>query len=69
MIAITFPKNEIMIAITAAPKMTYTLYTRVIANTPIFSPYVVFGGPPINALINVPNPSPNKERCKPGSLI
>lgn len=65
-IAIVLPENDKSIAIMAAPSITNTLYTRVIANTPMFSPYVVFGGPPISALINVPIPSPSNERCNPG---
>ena len=39
------------------------------AKTPIFSPYVVFGGPPKQAAIIVAIPSPNIDRSKPGSSI
>ncbi len=37
-----------MIANTAEPMNKDTLYALVIASTPMFSPYVVFGGPPIS---------------------
>ena len=47
-----------MIANTAEPMNKYTLYALVIASTPMFSPYVVFGGPPISDAINVATPSP-----------
>ena len=58
-----------MIANTAEPMNKYTLYALVIASTPMFSPYVVFGGPPISDAINVATPSPKIERCKPGFSI
>jgi hypothetical protein len=54
-----------MIAITAAPPITQTLYTLVIAITPIFSPYVVLGGAPNKPATEVATPSPSMERCRP----
>ena len=60
--------KEQMIESTAAPPITYTLYTFVIAITPIFSPYVVVGTDPIKPEIIVEKLSANKERCKPGSF-
>ena len=38
--------------------MTKTLKTLVIARTPMFSPYVVVGGPPINEAMIVATLSP-----------
>ncbi len=48
---------------------THTLKQRVIASTPIFSPYVVFGVAPKKPDKMFARPSPSKERCKPGSFI
>ncbi len=60
--AISFPEKDSKAANTAAPPITHTLKTRVKTSTPIFSPYVVFGGPPIRDEISVPKPSPSNER-------
>ena len=65
--AVNFPINPNKIAITAAPPTTYTEATRVIATTPVFSPYVVFAGPPSAAETNVANPSPKSVLSRPGS--
>ena len=63
------PTKEIIIANIAAPPITQTLKHRVIASTPIFSPYVVFGVAPKKPERILARPSPNKERSKPGSFI
>ena len=63
-----FPIKEHTIESTAAPAMTYTLYTLVTAITPIFSPYVVVGTEPIKPEIIVEKLSAKRERCNPGSL-
>ena len=67
--AATLPTKEIIIARTAAPPITHTLKQRVIASTPMFSPYVVFGVAPKKPDKIFARPSPSKERCKPGSFI
>ena len=67
--AVSFPIKEQIMDSTAAPPMTYTLYTLVMAITPIFSPYVVVGTEPIKPETMVEKLSANKERCRPGSLI
>ena len=46
----------------AAPPMTQTLYTFVIAITPMFSPYVVVGQEPHKPDKAVEKPSANIER-------
>ena len=68
MTAPNFWQNDSTNAMTAAPPITHTLYTFVIAITPMFSPYVVFGGPPHTAAHAVARPSPTSVRCKPGSF-
>lgn len=54
---------------TAAIRITLGSYTRDSSYTPVFSPYVVFAGPPINPAKAVARPSPNRVRCNPGSSI
>ena len=49
--------------------MTHTLYTFVIAMTPIFSPYVVLGVAPNRPDSTLEQPSANRERSSPGSFI
>src|SRR5690606_7895316 len=44
--AANLPQKDKRIAITAAPPITQVEYTRVMARTPMFSPYVVFGVEP-----------------------
>ena len=39
------------------------------ASTAVFSPYVVFAGPPSKALAMVATPSPRTVRCNPGSFM
>lgn len=46
----------------AAPPMTQVLYTPVIAMTPIFSPYVVFGVEPTRPERTFDTPSAKSER-------
>ena len=60
--------NAMHIEITAAPAITDTLYIPVTAITPIFSPYVVVGTPPINPDSIVEKLSANILLCSPGSL-
>ena len=67
--AATLPTKEIIMANIAAPPITHTLKHRVIASTPMFSPYVVFGVAPKKPERMFAKPSPNKERSKPGSFI
>ena len=59
--AATLPTKEIIIARTAAPPITHTLKQRVIASTPIFSPYVVFGVAPKKPERIFARPSPSKD--------
>jgi len=61
-------KKDMAMAMTAAPPMTQTLKTRVMAMTPMFSPYVVFGGPPSRPETAVATPSPASDRWSPGSF-
>ena len=67
--AAILPIKEKIIAKTAAPPITYTLNTRVMAKTPIFSPYVVFGVAPKKPERMLAIPSPNNERSSPGSFM
>ena len=67
--AVNLLKNPNAIAIIAASPITQTDATFVIPTTDVFSPYVVFAGPPINPATKVAIPSPNKVLSKPGSLI
>ena len=53
---------------TAAPPNTNTEKIRVIASTPMFSPYVVLGGPPKSDANIIAVPSAKIERCNPGSF-
>ena len=50
--------NESTIANTAAILITIGSYTFDNSYTPVFSPYVVFAGPPINPESDVASPSP-----------
>ena len=67
--AVNLPKKPNTIAIIAASPITHTEATLVIPTTEVFSPYVVFAGPPINPAKNVATPSPNNVLSNPGSLI
>ena len=49
--------------------MTHTEATFVNPMTPVFSPYVVLAGPPINPAKNVATPSPINVRCNPGFFV
>ena len=53
-------QNENTIAIYAAILTTLGSYTFDKARTPVFSPYVVFAGPPNNDDNDVASPSPIK---------
>ena len=53
-----FGMNESKIAKTAAILITIGSYTFDSSRTPVFSPYVVFAGPPINPDKEVASPSP-----------
>ena len=68
-IAVSSPKNPNIIAIKAASPKTQTEATFVIPTTDVFSPYVVFAGPPIIPAANVARPSPIKVLSSPGSII
>ena len=68
MMAANLPMNEIAMAMQAAPPITHTLKTFVIAITPIFSPYVVLGVAPTKPDNTLEMPSPSRERSNPGSL-
>ena len=57
------------IAIIAANPITHTDATLVIPTTLVFSPYVVFAGPPNNPATVVANPSPSYVFSNPGFLI
>src|SRR5699024_3244468 len=63
------PENDKIIAKMAAAPMTNVEYTRVIANTPMFSPYVVFGVEPKKLDIIVDTPLPINDRSSPGSFV
>ncbi len=67
MSAATIGKNEIVQAKIAAIRITLGSYTLVSASTPVFSPYVVFAGPPKSEARVVARPSPMRVRCRPGS--
>ena len=67
--AVNFPKKPRTIAIIAASPITHTDATLVIPTTAVFSPYVVFAGPPIAPATNVARPSPIKVLSSPGSSI
>src|SRR5699024_4605692 len=69
MSAANFPKKDKMIAMAAAIPIIHVEYTLVIASTPMFSPYVVFGVEPTKLEIMVAIPFPNKERSRPGSFV
>ena len=56
------------IANIAAKPITQTDATFVIPTTDVFSPYVVFAGPPSKPANNVANPSPIKVLSNPGSF-
>src|SRR5699024_2765117 len=68
-IAANLPTNDRTIAITAAKPIIQVEYTLVIANTPIFSPYVVFGVEPNKLESIVETPFPASDRSRPGSLV
>ena len=53
----------------AAPPMTHVEKTRVMARTPMFSPYVVFGVEPKKPEMIVERPLPKIERSRPGSFV
>src|SRR5699024_9146141 len=63
-----FPQNDLILARPATPPIIQVEYTRVIASTPIFSPYVVLGVDPSKLEIIVDIPLPISERSRPGSL-
>ena len=67
--AVNLPKKPNTIAIIAASPITHTEATLVIPTTEVFSPYVVFAGPPINAATAVATPSPITVLSSPGSSI
>ena len=67
-IAVNFPKKPNTIAIIAARPITHTEAIFVIPTTEVFSPYVVFAGPPIAPAINVAKPSPRRVLSNPGSF-
>src|SRR5699024_372556 len=67
--AANLPQNDKHIAMTAAMPMIHVEYTRVIASTPMFSPYVVFGVEPTKLDKIVEIPFPNRERSSPGSFV
>ena len=54
----TFGEKLRRIAYTAARRTTLGSYTRLSSRTPVFSPYVVFAGPPNAAANAVARPSP-----------
>ena len=66
--AVNLLKNPKTIAVIAAKPITHTDATFVIPTTEVFSPYVVFAGPPINPAKNVAIPSPNNVLSNPGSF-
>ena len=63
-----FPKNPKHIAKIAAKPITQTEATLVIPTTDVFSPYVVFAGPPNNPATKVAIPSPKRVLSNPGSF-
>src|SRR5699024_11955942 len=65
MSAANLPQNDRNIAMIAANPMIHVEYTLVIANTPMFSPYVVFGVEPTKLDIIVEIPFQNMERSSP----
>ena len=67
MTAANFGMKDSTIANTAARRTTIGSYTLESSNTPVFSPYVVFAGPPIAPANAVARPSPTNVRCRPGS--
>ena len=67
--AANFGEKLRMIAYTAAMRITLGSCTFDSSNTPVFSPYVVFAGPPMAPANAVASPSPIKVRCRPGSSI
>ena len=67
--AVNFPINHKQKAVTAAPPITHTEATLVKPITPVFSPYVVLAGPPMNPAQNVATPSPISVRCNPGLFV
>ena len=69
MISATFGINPRTIAYTAASLITRGSCTRLSSSTPVFSPYVVFAGPPNKAESEVARPSPIKVRWSPGSSM
>ena len=68
MIAVNLPKKAKHIAIIAASPITQTDATFVIPTTEVFSPYVVFAGPPSIPATNVAIPSPSNVLSNPGFL-
>ena len=58
--AANFGEKDKIIAKYAANLTTLGSYTFDNANTPVFSPYVVFAGPPNNPANEVARPSPIK---------
>ena len=57
------------IAIIAASPVTQTDATFDIPTTLVFSPYVVFAGPPTSPAATLAKPSPKRVLSNPGSLI
>lgn len=67
--AASLPRHESRMAKTAAPPMTQVEKTFVMASTPMFSPYVVFGVEPKKPEMMVERPLPKMERSRPGSFV
>jgi len=65
--AANFGEKLRMIAYTAAIRITLGSCTFDSSNTPVFSPYVVFAGPPMAPANAVASPSPIKVLWSPGS--
>ena len=64
--AVNFPKKPKTIAKQAAKAITPTDAFLVIPTTAVFSPYVVFDGPPKKPAANVAKPSPINVFSNPG---